>query len=53
MKTSDDIIDRMVEIEKQLMHLSNQAQGSGDLWDAILAAQIALHDAAYRKGGAA
>lgn len=47
--TRDDIIDRMIEIEKQLMHLSNKAQGNADLWDAILAAQVALHQAAYNS----
>lgn len=48
-----DIIDRMIEIEKQLMRLSNEAQGNADLWDAILAAQVALHEAAYGKEAAA
>lgn len=52
MKARDDVIDLMVELEKQLMHLSNNAQGNADLWDAIQAASIALHDAVYRKGGA-
>ena len=42
-------IDRMIEIEKALMHLSNDAQGNGDLFDAILAAQVALHEAAYNQ----
>ena len=49
MKTRGDVIDRRVEIEKQLMHLSNHAQGNAELWDAIQAAQAALHDAVYRK----
>ena len=42
-------IDRMIEIEKALMRLSNDAQGNGDLFDAILAAQVALHEAAYNQ----
>lgn len=46
------IIDRMIEIEKVLMHLSNDAQGNGDLFDAILAAQVALHKDAYNQEAA-
>jgi len=45
-------IDRMIEIEKALMRLSNDAQGNGDLFDAILAAQVALHEAAYNQEAA-
>lgn len=45
----DTIIDRMIEIEKVLMHLSNDAQKNPVLFDAILAAQVALHDAAYEE----
>ena len=45
----DTIIDRMIKIEKVLMHLSNDAQQNPVLFDAILAAQIALHDAVYEE----
>lgn len=46
------IIDRMIEIEKVLMHLSNDAQKNSVLFDAILAAQVALHEAAYNQEAA-
>lgn len=46
----DTIIDRMVEIEKALMHLANNCgQGNAVLFDAILAAQIALYDATHKE----
>jgi hypothetical protein len=48
-----DTIDRMIEIEKMLMRLGNEAQGDADLWDAILAAQTTLHEAIYKKERAA
>jgi hypothetical protein len=47
------IIDRMIEIEKDLMHLSNSCgQKNAVLFDAILAAQIALYEAVYNKEAA-
>ncbi len=45
----DDVIDRMIEIEKDLMHLGNAAQGNARLWDAILVAQTALFNAVYEE----
>ena len=39
--------ERMVEIEKMLMRLANECQGNADHFDAVVAAQTILHDAAY------
>lgn len=49
MKAREDIQDEMIEIEKALMRLSNEAQGNADYWDAIVAAQAILNEAAYKR----
>ena len=48
-----ETIEAMIEIEESLMRLANNAQGNARLWDAILAAQLVLHNAIYEDEGAA
>jgi hypothetical protein len=44
----DEVIERMIEIEKMLMRLANNSQGNSALFDAIIDAQCVLHRAVYK-----